>query len=209
MGRKGRTKSLLKFTFARHIWMSLQKLHEWMLNIVCHLLKTTFNSAMPTFSKWTRAILFFMRDEFLKYVSAFLLLGMLIYVVVSAFTDKAVLLEPFRVPPKLIETGYDGRAIAFAIIDQMNLIRTNAITQSNQNYIPTTEQIDVVVGGISLSSVKALIKEISGMKNVRITGEISFGLDGNWSVSTRFDGLSSQPLRHSSAEIEKIGRAHV
>jgi len=93
--------------------------------------------------------------------------------------EDKIIVEPFEVPPKLVEQGYTKDTFASALRNEMNNISRNAIFKLKSNEVigkSPDSQVKVEVGGIGLSfeSIIQEIKSFFGHHDIKIKGEVFY-----------------------------------
>ncbi|MDH4262331.1 MAG: tetratricopeptide repeat protein [Spirochaetia bacterium] len=168
-------KSNLKKTSKPAALTSIQFLDSILLKIISwwmhHKEKPDkVNSTVDILQKWRKLIL---EVIFLTFI---LSTSLILYIKV---TEDKIIIEPFDVPPKLVELGYTKDTLASTLRDQMDFITENAFFQlktkeligkSNDNL----SKVEVAGLGFSIDSIIQEIKTFIGHKDIRISGEVIY-----------------------------------
>jgi hypothetical protein len=118
----------------------------------------------------------------------FVLLVALVAVVVKSTLKHATVIEPINVPPELASRGYTGTVVAQQLIDEVYAVVFNAQTTRAIGYrshkpqsaelLPSVAsnlavpQIEVPGTGISMGAVIYYLRDLFGIYDTKITGEI-------------------------------------
>ncbi|MCB0637505.1 MAG: hypothetical protein KDC54_12840 [Lewinella sp.] len=134
-----------------------------------------------------------------------LLFGAVVYHLMG---DQGYVLEPFTVPKKLEEAGYDGQVIAQRIQDQVAQLKEEASSVKEDSLqILGQETADLslpIMGvGLSLRSVAYQLREVLGRPNKTIRGEITH-LDDTYEIQVR---MTDYPTVTYRVPIDSLGES--
>lgn len=135
----------------------------------------------------------------LNIVIVVIVVGVL-YATCSEITKNVVTVEPFQLPEQFQQKGYTGRIVASQVIDQCTHIAESSFARSEQALLGTWAeqnrvQIQVPGMGISLDSLRQLLRQLVGKTPLTISGEIIMrDQAGNFTLTLRISGEPAQDI---------------
>jgi tetratricopeptide (TPR) repeat protein len=133
-------------------------------------------------------------------------------VVANTALRSATVIEAIGVPKELEERGYTSAVVAQRLIDEIIRIGEVAATLNDQvafsslpfeNKVP---KIDVPVGGVSLTTFLAQLRELVGIVDTKISGEVTVERPLN---VTEKDARSSPAVLSLRLRIQDKGTVHI
>lgn len=120
---------------------------------------------------------------------AALLIGLAV-LIRGAIGSQALVVEPFRVPPSLVQAGMGGEVMATQVMDQIALMQSRTLSTRPASTYNTDWGDDIKLSipntGATLGDLRRLLRGWFG-KETRISGEV-IRTDGGWTVTARVSG---------------------
>ncbi|MDP2377344.1 lipopolysaccharide assembly protein LapB [Reyranella sp.] len=129
---------------------------------------------------------------------------LLALMVVKATLEKLMVIDPISVPKSLEEMGYTGTIVAQRLIDQAHAIGEEAKTNKervrigNDSQYASLSSIQLPASGLTIKSMVAALRDLLGVEDRRIGGEITIKRAGTawfparYGLLLRFSGPSGR-----------------
>lgn len=126
----------------------------------------------------------------------------LITILYRQLSSSAIIVEPIRVPDKLVKSGYTPEIMAQRLMDGMFAIQRQATTKKEgASVTPEWQRFDMEVpgSGITIGTIGNVLRESMGIQEQKITGEV-ISLDSGLQLRLRLlgtrqfgDSVSQEP----------------
>jgi Tfp pilus assembly protein PilF len=128
-------------------------------------------------------------------------------VVWNASQSRALIVEPFSVPPALMERGVTGEVVAARVLDRLAEMQRQTVTiraeSSYSNNWQDNVEVNVLDSGFSVGELWRALRQWLGQET-RISGEIITGPDGTLIMTTRAGVLSSPPVTADDGDLDAL-----
>lgn len=125
----------------------------------------------------------------------------------AASQSRALIVEPFSVPPALAERGVTGEVVAARVLDRLAEMQRQTVSvraeSSYSNNWQDNVEVNVLDSGFSVGEVWRALRQWLG-KDTRISGEIITGPDGALIMTTRAGVLSSPPVTAEDGDLDGL-----
>ena len=127
----------------------------------------------------------------------------------AASQSRALIVEPFSVPPALAERGVTGEVVAARVLDRLaDMQRRTASVRAESSYSNNWQdnvEVNVLDAGFSVGELWRALRQWLG-RETRIGGEIIAGPDGTLVMTTRAGVLSSAPVQSDTGDLDQLVR---
>lgn len=133
-------------------------------------------------------------------------LGVL-WMVVSAFTSRVVVVDAFESSPTLAARGLNGKVVAGAVLD--TLAKLQAATRSTASGLKTVSawsseiKVEVPETGVSLGEVERLLHERFG-HDLHIGGDLTQTAQGQLALTVRGNGIPAKTFAGGADDLDKL-----
>ena len=125
----------------------------------------------------------------------------------DAFTSRAVVVEPFDVPPTLVAQGATGKVFAAGLLDQLRRLqsatRADAAKRNLSNAWTGEIRLAVPEAGISFGELSRLLRARFG-HDLHIEGEVVDTPEGGLALTVRGDGVPANRFLGKAADLGKL-----
>jgi tetratricopeptide (TPR) repeat protein len=121
---------------------------------------------------------------------------------VPPLLQRAIIIEPVNSPSKLDERGYSADVVARRLRDELRQIYLEArhigqtIGVADTGAETRVPEVDVPIAGLSLRAVVGSIRELLGLDDVRVGGEITVALEAPAPNSKKEEDAPEAPPRY-------------
>ncbi len=98
----------------------------------------------------------------------------------DAAHSKGLIIEPFSVPPSLIQRGLSGEVVASRTIDRLTAMTKSESSRAVQSYANNwgdNIKVEIPQTGVSIGELRRFLKDWLG-NDIRISGEVTTTVDG-------------------------------
>jgi tetratricopeptide (TPR) repeat protein len=130
-----------------------------------------------------------------------------VIMIVDAFSSNRVIIEPFDVPPSLVEKGLNSKVVAEALLD--NLSHLQDATRSSEAARGLTSawtddiKLDVPETGVSVGEALRLLRDRFG-HDVHVGGNVFESPTGSMVLTVRGNGVPSMTFTGPATDSEKL-----
>lgn len=125
----------------------------------------------------------------------------------AASQSRSLIVEPFSVPPALVERGVTGEVVAARVLDRLAEMQRQTVSvraeSSYSNNWQDNVEVNVLDSGFSVGELWRALRQWLG-KETRISGEIITGPDGSLIMTTRAGVLSSPPVTAQDGDLDGL-----
>ncbi len=131
----------------------------------------------------------------------------LTFMIWDAAQPGGLVIEPFSVPPDLVEQGLSGKVVASKLLDVLGTMQAQTDSQRNPktyaNYWADDIKVEIPETSISISELNRYLREQLGHPT-HITGEIVHSPGGQLDLTARAGSAGSGTASGSQAEFEAL-----
>ncbi|HEY3814841.1 MAG TPA: tetratricopeptide repeat protein [Caulobacteraceae bacterium] len=133
--------------------------------------------------------------------------GILLAMLIGAFTSRQVIVEPFDAPPAMAQRGVTSKVVASGLLDQLTRLQaaTHSTTEKRRLTGAWTNDIRVEVPetGVSVGEIDRYLKQQFG-HDVHIGGDLIETTDGGLALTVRGDGISPKTFTGAAGDLDKL-----
>ncbi|HEY1928621.1 MAG TPA: tetratricopeptide repeat protein [Caulobacteraceae bacterium] len=146
---------------------------------------------------------------FIILVVTILGLGVLV-LLYDASRSKAVIVEPFDVPPGLTARGLTGKVVAGGVLDALTQLQTATRSSSAQRHLANAWTGDIKVEvpetGVSVGDIDRMLKARFG-RDIHIDGNLVQSDAGGVALTVRGDGVLPRTFEGGPADLDRLTTA--
>ncbi len=129
------------------------------------------------------------------------------FMVWDASHSEGLLIEPFSIPPDLVQRGITGQVVAARILDRLNELQTETSSQrASKSYAhswgPNDIKIDIPETGVSLGELDSFLREKLG-HDTHVNGEI-VRTETGLSLTVRADADGAASIAGRDTEMDAL-----